>query len=130
MGSEPAGTWSGPVSSGPAGSSHYPGGTLQALDATPRKVTGSGRLPCVCLSQTDLTLRGPTPPEQRAVPGPRAQSITYYYGLRLIAAHLLPPVQLVTARLGETSAQLYESRPTLSPWQQTGEAGNPTSLRS
>lgn len=63
MGSEPAGTWSGLVSSGPAGSSHYPGGTLQAHEATPRKVTRSGRLSCVCLSQTDyLTLRGPTPP--------------------------------------------------------------------
>lgn len=77
------------------------GQTRQARDAPPWKVTESQWLHCVCLSQTDyLILLGPTLPEQSAVYGPRAQSITYSYSLKIIAAHLLLPVQLVMARLG------------------------------
>lgn len=78
-----------------------------ALGTLPRPVTqhvgrsqgaGGG---IVFLSQTDyLILLGPTLPEHRAVYGPCAQSITYSYSLKIIAAHLLLPVQLVTARLG------------------------------
>lgn len=50
MGSEPAGTWSGLVSSGPAGAVTSSGQAPQAHDATAWKVTRIQWLHCVCVS--------------------------------------------------------------------------------
>jgi hypothetical protein len=92
VGLEPAGTWGGQVFVEPVGGdrSQCGPGWLQ------EPATASFE----CCGLIILFCRAPAGRTQGTVSSPSIQSITYSYSLKIIAAHLLLPVQLVMAHLG------------------------------